>query len=219
MSDNETNQRLFREPVSGFLHLGGALLAAAGLVWLIVQTVGDTPKLFAVIVYGASLVLLFTASTVMHLYNGSDKTIRRLIRLDHAAIYLLIAGTYTPMCVTILDGGWRVGILAAVWTMAVIGVVYKIVIGPAPRPTMRSTLFYMAMGWLVVLILPRLIAALPMAALILIGAGGLAYTIGAIVYSFDDPDVRPLFGLHEVWHLFVLAGSGLHFAAIAVFVI
>ncbi len=209
----------FREPVSGLLHLAGAVLAVFGLFWLLHRAAGDPPRVASVVVYGVSLILLFTASSVMHLYNGSRRTIDVLNRLDHAAIYLLTAGTYTPVCVNVLEGGWGAGLLAAVWALAAVGVVYKLVVGPGRRSTTRSTLLYLAMGWLAVVAIPKLIEALPLPALVLIAAGGLAYTIGAIVYLFDDPDVRPTFGLHEIWHLFVLAGSGFHFAAISVFVI
>lgn len=209
----------FREPVSGLLHVVGAVLAVFGLFWLLHRAAGDPPRVASVAVYGTSLILLFTASSVMHLYKGPRRTIDVLNRLDHAAIYLLTAGTYTPICVNVLQGGWGAGMLAAVWAFAVVGVVYKLVVGPGRRSSTRSTLLYLAMGWMAVIAVPKLIEALPLPALALIAAGGLAYTVGAIVYFFDDPDVRPTFGLHEIWHIFVLAGSGFHFAAIAVFVV
>lgn len=210
--------RRFREPVSGLLHLGGAVLAVAGLWWLISRTTGDLPRLLSVAVYGVSLVLLYTASAVMHLYNGPRHNIDRLNRLDHAAIYVLTAGTYTPICVNVLEGGLGYMLLVAVWVLAAIGAAYKIVVGPGRRSSTRSTLFYVAMGWLAVVAVPQLLRALPLPAIALIAAGGLAYSAGAVVYFFDDPDVRPTFGLHELWHVFVLAGSSLHFAAIIVYI-
>ena len=212
-------KRWFREPVSGLLHLGGALLSAVGLIWLVVQTRDEEAKLASVAVYGVSLVLLFSASSAMHLYKGTRRQIDRLNRLDHASIYVLTAGTYTPFCVNSLGDGWGMAGLAAVWALAAAGVVYKLAIGPGRRSSARSTLLYVGMGWMAVLILPELIRLLPPAALVLIVAGGLAYTVGALIYMFDDPDVRPGFGLHEIWHLFVLTGSGFHFAAIAAFVV
>ena len=212
-------KRWFREPISGLTHLGGAVLSVVGLVWLITLTQGEELKLVSVVVYGVSLVFLYSASAAMHLVKASSRVIDYLNRVDHAGIYILTAGTYTPICLNVLVDPLRMWLLTAVWIAAAAGIAHKLVIGPGRKSSMLSTLFYLAMGWMAVVALPQLVRRLPMPALALIAAGGLAYSVGAIVYMFDDPDVRPGFGLHEIWHLFVLTGSGLHFAAVAGYVV
>lgn len=199
----------FREPVSGFTHLAGALLAAAGLIWLVLLTRADTAKLMSMIVYGASLVLLYTASTVMHLTKGSERLVLLLNRIDHAAIYLLIAGSYTPIAYYALTGAWRWGLLAVVWMLAVTGVVYKLFF--LRRDGHLSTLFYVGMGWLGVLVVPQIAGVFPPEAIALLLAGGLIYSAGALIFALRRPNFHPHFGFHELWHLFVLAGSALHF--------
>jgi hemolysin III len=214
-----TLYRWFREPVSGLTHLAGALIAVPGLAWLIARSDGDPAKLASVVVYGLSVIVLFTSSAVMHLTHGSARLIDWLNRFDHSAIYLLTAGTYTPVCVNSLHGPLRLGLLIAVWVLAGLGVAQKLIVGPGRKSSTLSTAFYIGMGWLAVIALPQLIRVLPLPALLLIVVGGLAYSGGALVYLFDDPDVRPVFGLHEAWHLFVLAGAACHFAAIGLYVV
>src|SRR3954466_7497456 len=118
----------FREPVNGFTHLAGALLAVIGTIWLIAATWQDLAKMIAVAVYGISLIILYSASAMLHLSHGSEQRILQLERFDHAAIYLLIAGTYTPFCYALLTGAWRVGMLVLLWGLALAGVIYKLFI-------------------------------------------------------------------------------------------
>ena len=118
-----------------------------------------------------------------------------------------------------MHGPLRIGLLIGIWALAAIGVTRKLVVGPGRKSSNLSTAFYIGMGWLAVIALPQLIRTLPIGAIVLIAAGGLAYSGGAIFYLFDNPDVRPVFGLHETWHLFVLTGAACHYAAIAVYIV
>jgi hemolysin III len=207
----------FREPVSGFTHLAGAILGLVGMVWLLAGATGEPGKMVSVLVYGVSLVLLYSASTALHLVNGPPATVRWLQRLDHAAIYTLIAGTYTPICYNLLTGAWQWGLLGVVWAVAVVGVVFKLV--ARNIDSHLSTLGYVAMGWIALVAAPHLLQQLPAGAIWLILGGGLLYSIGAVIFATRRPNFHPHFGFHEVWHLFVLGGSGMHFAAILIYAV
>ncbi len=206
----------FREPVSGLTHLAGAILGAAGLVWLVARTWDEPGKMLSMMVYGASLVLLYSASAALHLVKGTPRTILWLARVDHAAIYALIAGTYTPICYNVLTGGWRWGMLSTIWALAVVGIVFKLLY--LREAGHLSTLLYVGMGWLALLLLPTLLERLPAAAIWLIAGGGLLYSAGAVIFALRRPNLHPHFGFHELWHLFVLGGSALHFAAVLLYV-
>ena len=208
----------FREPVNGFTHLLGVFLGFGALVWLIVMTHDHTAKLVSVTIYGVSVILLYAASTTFHLVNGSERTVLFLRRLDHAAIYIMIAGTYTPIVYNVLSGYWRWGVLAVMWALAAVGIVYKLLFLHGNRNHL-STLLYVLMGWLAILILPQALALMEPEAILLIAAGGLVYTAGAVVFALQKPNFHRHFGHHELWHLFVLGGSILHFIAIAAYVI
>lgn len=207
----------FREPVNGFTHLAGAVLAAAGLAWLAAAAWGDAPRLLAVVVYGVSMIVLYLASAAFHLAHGSERTLLWLRRFDHAAIYGLIAGTYTPILYSLLDGGWRWGMLALVWGFAAVGIAYKLL--RLREGSLWSLAFYVVMGWLGVIALPQALPAMPPQAGLLILAGGLVYMLGALIFGIRRPNFHPHFGHHEIWHLCVLGGSALHFAAIRLYMI
>lgn len=207
----------FREPVNGFTHLAGAVLGAIGLIVLIALTYNEPGKLLTMIVYGVSLILLYTASTTYHLTKGSQSLEDWLRSLDHAAIYLLIAGTYTPFCYNLLSGGWRWGMLGLVWALALVGIVYKIALRHRSHSQL-STVLYVGMGWLALLILPHAINRLAPGALGLLIAGGVVYSLGAVIYALRRPNFHRYFGHHEVWHLFVLGGSALHYLAVLLYV-
>ena len=204
-----------RDPVSGYSHLVGLVLAAVGGLALVVRPSHRAWTLATTGTYAACLVAMFGASSTYHLVRGSEALVARLRKLDHAAIFLMIAGTCTPIFFRCFDGAVRAAMLATVWGCALVGLVLRAVWTGAPRTL--YTLMYVAMGWLVVVQGPRAFAALPASVVGRVCAGGTAYTLGALVYARKRPDPFPdVFGFHEIWHLFVLCGSGLHYGAIFV---
>lgn len=209
--------RSVREPVNGLSHLGGAIAALAGLVALLVIGRSNAGKELSLLIYGCTLVLLFSASATYHLVRGSPRVTTILRKLDHAAIYLLIAGSYTPFCYNMFSGFWKWGLLATVWSLALAGVALKLLTVRSPR--WLSTGLYLLLGWMVVLGLQEMLAKMPTGAIVWISVGGVLYTLGAIVYAAKLLDFAPgKFGFHEVWHLFVILGAAAHFVAVAVYV-
>ena len=204
--------KYFREPVSGFTHLLGAVLALAGMIWLLVVSSHDVARIIVSLVYGLSVIATFSASTLMHLYNGSQNVIKWLIRFDHATIYIMIAGTYTPMAYVLLDTAWFVGMMVAIWGMALGGVIWKLFF--YHEDNIWSLAYYLGMGWFSLLLLPHVLQFVNLVAFVLIVCGGLMYTIGAIIFGLKKPNINQWWGHHEIWHLFTLAGFAFHFFAI-----
>ena len=203
----------FREPFSGFSHLFGLALAVAGCAWLVTNRGSDSRMNAAVCIYGASLIALYAASSAYHLVVAGERATRALRALDHLAIFFVVAGTCTPVFCRAFEGTTRTIMLGAIWSAALVGVVLRAAWRRAPRAL--YTALYVAMGWMVVLRWPELRRTVPTAALVLVVAGGVTYTLGAAVYALRRPNPFPrVFGFHEIWHLFVLGGSGLHFAAV-----
>jgi hemolysin III len=202
-----------REPVSGLTHLGGAIAALIGQIVLLVLASSGLEKLISTLVYGLSLVGLFSASAAYHLVNAGPKVTAVLRKLDHSAIYLLIAGTYTPFCVNAFSGFYRWGLLAIVWAIAMAGIVVKLFYMGAPR--WLSAGIYVLMGWLCLMAAGEMTTALTPFALGWLIAGGVIYTLGAVVYATKIFNFVPgKFGFHEVWHIFVLLGALAHFVAV-----
>ena len=207
-------KKWLREPISGLTHLAGALLALVALGVLMVGAAGEgrVDQLVAFGVFGCSLVALYGASALYHLLPVSPAAVARLRRWDHVMIFVLIAGTYTPICVLALKGGWGVGLLVLVWALAFCGGVLKLSWMGAPR--WLSVGLYLGMGWIAVLAASAILKAVPPGGIAWILAGGLVYSAGALIYALKWPDIRPgVFGFHELWHLFVMAGSACHFWA------
>jgi hemolysin III len=199
-----------REPVNGASHLLGFMLAGAG-TFLLLKIARGPWMLAGFSVYGASLLLLYGASSLYHLLPVSERPLRALRTLDHIAIYFLIAGTYTPIALVTLHGrlGWT--LLVIVWLIAVAGIPFKLLFLDAP--VWISTGTYLAMGYLALVAVPPLARAVPPSGLLWLMIGGLAYTVGAVIYSRQRPNPFPgLLGHHEIWHLLVLLGSACHFA-------
>ncbi len=194
-------------------HGFGAVLSVAGLVLMVVWSAlhGDAWVVTSTAVYGVSLVVLYTASTLYHSVT-SDRWKRLLQKVDHAAIYLLIAGTYTPFVLGPLRGGWGWTLFGIVWGFAVVGIILKLFF--AGRADVLSTIAYLVMGWLVVIAIKPLIAALPAGALWLLVGGGLCYTVGTIFYLWEKLPYN-----HAVWHVWVLGGSICHWAAVFGYVV
>ncbi len=207
---NPLSSRL-RDPVSARSHLVGAILSLAGLVALVVGAVRRaTPwHIVAFAIYGASLILLYTASTLYHALPVPRSGFGVFRRLDHMMIYVLIAGTYTPLSLIALHGSWRWAMLAGIWGLAAVGMVVTGVWFKGLR--WLSTGLYLGMGWLVVVATGPLRRAIPGAGFLWLVAGGAFYTVGALIYGFKRPNLSRTVGFHELFHLFVLAGSLSHF--------
>lgn len=207
-----------RQPFSGFSHLLAAILSVFGLGFLLYHGWGDTTRELSFLVYGISLVLMFASSAAYHLTNSNDRTMLFLRKLDHTAIYLLIAGTYTPICLNFFSGFWRLGLLAIVWGFAFTGIAVKLFIIRAPRWVTAG--IYLVMGWLCIMAVGEMLRSMPAGALAWLIAGGLFYSIGAIIYITKKMDFIPgVFGFHEIWHIFVLLGAYSHFMVMALFTV
>ena len=207
-----------REPVNALTHLGGAVAALFGLAVLLALSWNGPVKLTAAMIYGLSLIALFSASAAYHGATARARVLIWLRKLDHAAIFLLIAGTYTPFCLVAFTGFWRWGMLALIWTIALIGILFKLLTARAPR--WLSAGAYVLMGWLALAAVGEMLRVLPAGALAWLLAGGVIYTLGAVVYVTKLFNFWPgRFGFHEVWHVFVLLGALAHFIAIAGYVL
>lgn len=207
-----------KEPFSTYSHFFGVLLSIAALVALVVQSDGHVWRTIGFSIYGATLILLYSASTLYHWLPLSPRGEDILRRFDHIAIFWLIAGSYTPVCVITLRGAWGWSILGAVWALALGGTALKLFWEHLPNPL--SAALYVGMGWLAVVAIAPLTRNLPPPAILWLLAGGLAYTAGALIYAIERPDPFPtVFGHHEVFHVFVLAGSALHFVFMARYVL
>lgn len=203
-----------REELANSLTHGlGAGLSVAGLVLLVVRSAqhGNTWHVVSTAIFGASLVLLYAASTLYHSLRG-ERLKQVLQKFDHAAIFLLIAGTYTPFVLVTLRGPWGWSLFGVVWGLAVAGVTLKFWL--AGRFRLISTLIYLAMGWLVMVAIKPLVAALPAGGLQLLFAGGLCYTGGAAFYLWKRLPFH-----HAIWHLWVLGGSACHWTAVFFYVV
>lgn len=198
------------EVANALTHAIGVALALGGLAVLVILASlrGNALQLVSYSVYGVTLVLLYAASTAYHGVR-MPRAKRVLQTLDHAAIYLLIAGTYTPFTLISLRGAWGWSLFGIVWALAAIGVVFKIFFtGRFPR---TSVVIYLGMGWMALVAVRQLFASLPRNGLILLFAGGLCYTLGVLFFAFDYKRLH-----HAIWHLFVLAGSVCHFFAVLI---
>jgi hemolysin III len=203
----------YGEKFNALSHLAGAVLALVGAVALVVVAVldGDPWKVASVSIYGVTLLLLYSFSTLYHSLRGRAKTILR--ELDHHGIYLLIAGTYTPFCLVTLRGPWGWSLLGVVWGLAVLGSLQELKSKNGAR--ILSVVIYVVMGWAALVALVPLLHALGPAGFAWLAAGGLFYTIGIVFYVLD----ARLTHAHGVWHLFVLAGSASHYVAILCYVL
>jgi hemolysin III len=200
------------ERFNSISHLIGAIAALVGLIVVVVIAAqqGDLWKIISFSVYGTTLFLLYTISTLYHSLRGRAKQIFR--KLDHLSIYLLIAGTYTPFTLVTLRGVWGWWLFGVIWGLAVVGMALEAL--PQKGNRVLSVAVYILMGWLVVVALKPLLEALPFAGFIWLLMGGLFYTGGIVFYLFDEK-VRHF---HGIWHLFVLAGSVSHYLTILLYV-
>ena len=201
------------ERFNAWTHLVGALLALTGATWLIVTTSlrADAQAITSVSIYGAALVLLYAISTVYHSVRGRAKRIWQ--KCDHLSIYLMIAGSYTPFCLISLRGAWGWSLFGVVWGLALIGMLQEI--KPRSEARVLSLVIYAVMGWAVLVATGPLLDALGTAGFVWLAAGGFLYSVG-VVFFVLDARVRHF---HGIWHLFVIAGSLMHYIAILGYVL
>ncbi|EFO81784.1 putative membrane protein [Oscillochloris trichoides DG-6] len=202
--------RRHEELANTLTHGAGAVasLAAGSVLTGLAMLSGDVWRIIGAAVFSLTLVLLYTASTLYHSAT-QDHIKKRMKIFDHCAIYLLIAGTYTPFTLVSLHGAWGWSLFGVIWSLAIAGVVFKLIF--TNRFKLISTLFYIGMGWLVVVAIVPMTQTLPASTLAWLVAGGLAYTAGTLFYH----NQRIPFS-HAIWHLFVIAGSVCHFVAVSV---
>jgi len=202
----------------GYSHALAAPVALVAAVLLLRSSAGHFDQQVAIAIYGATLVLLFAGSATLHLGRWGARPERILLRIDHSNIFLVIAGSYTPVAVTLLTGWSRVVILAAVWALALSGVVISIFRLPVSRRVKAG--LYLGMGWIGIFVAPEIYAAVGIPGMALIAAGGILYTLGAVCYAARWPNPwQAVFGYHEVFHLLVIAASALFVAFMAMFVV
>jgi hemolysin III len=205
--------RYLREPANSLTHFVGILLSIVGLIVLMVLSEGEPWRTVSFGVYGLSLILLYTASTLLHGLKVSERGQRFLRMFDHAAIFILIAGSYTPVTLISIRPeatAWGWTLFGIVWGIALLGVIFKLVWLEAPR--WLSVGLYLLMGWLAAVAIVPLVQALPTGGLVWLLVGGAFYSVGAVIYALKRPNLYPgILGYHELWHLFVLAGSISHF--------
>lgn len=213
--------KYIREPINGFTHLFGAILSFAGLLILVIKTTLKNPSplaLTAVIIFGISLILLYSASATYHLVIAKEKTIKFLRRLDHSMIFILIAGSYAPFCLISLNGvkGW---ILFGIEVfIAIIGICFKLIWFKSPRWV--STIIYVAMGWFAIFLIIPLYRALSIGGLLLLVIGGLFYTVGAVIYGAKPKFLKlKKLEFHEIFHIFILFGSLFQYLCVLLYVI
>ncbi len=202
-----------REPVNSLTHWAGALLALGGLVALLIVGWDSPAKVASLAVYGVSLIAMFSTSATYHMVRVKERALEIFRKVDHAAIYLLIAGTYTPFCVNAFEGFWKWGMLGIIWSLALIGIIVKVFYIRAPR--WLNAGIYLVMGWLSLAAVGQMFALLPGWVIGWLVTGGVLYTLGAIIYVTKIFNFKPgVFGFHEMWHIFVLLAAAAHYVAV-----
>ena len=210
-----------REPINTLTHLAGAVLSVFGLLAMLLKAADSTPgaaSITAVTFFGLSMILLYSASTAYHMAIGKETVIRFLRKIDHSMIYVLIAGTYAPFCLIVLEGvvGWSIFII--ILAAAVSGILFKMIWFKSPR--WLSTAIYISMGWMIILAGGPLWQSLAAPGFWLLVAGGILYTIGGIIYGLKPKFLEfKHFGYHEIFHIFILLGSFAHFLSVYCYVL
>jgi hemolysin III len=205
---------IIKYPIRSLIGVIAVLLSIVATILLVYRgaTQGNVWHVVSFCIYGVSLITLWTMSTLYHTLNVSSRANRILEQIDHAMIYFLIAGTYTPICLVVLRGGWGWSIFGVNWALAIAGIVLKLVFRqPKQWLIILFFSFYIIMGWLVVIAWYPLTHAMPQAGIFWLIWGGVFYTVGTLAFFLRNTKLHPWFGAHEIWHLFVLAGSFCHF--------
>lgn len=203
-----------RDPISSETHFIGACLSFIGLIYILFEGIYyslSSPVYIGSIIFGVSLIALYSASSIYHFFKGGQKIKTILRKLDHSMIYVLIVGTYTPVVLYCMDAPKSYYFLTVLWLIAGLGIIVKLFWLNAPRAI--ATLFYLVLGWAIVFDFNSFRSISSMC-LTTIAAGGICYSVGALIYIFKKPNISKEFGFHEIFHIFVMLGSFLHYIAI-----
>lgn len=209
-----------REPLNSLTHLFGILLSAIGLMLLLINSIqtNDVLKISTSIIFCLGLISLYSASTIYHWIIASERTLEILRKVDHIMIYILIAASYTPICIITLKGLLGYTLISVVWSLAILGIILKIVWLNAPRWLYTS--FYLILGWAALFVIYPLYKLLPLTGFLLLVLGGISYSIGAVIYGTKSEKFKVWkFGFHEIFHVFILLGSIIHYIMIFKYVI
>ena len=219
---SDTINRYVKDPGSAITHFIGMLMAIFAAVPLIIKAAHEPGRIYlvSIIIYAASLILLYAASTTYHTFNRSEQVNTILKKIDHMMISILIAGSYTPICLLVLGGRRGLFLLTVVWSFAIVGILIKAFWVYCPRWV--SSVLYIGMGWTCVLAFTQILNSMSAAAFLWLLAGGVIYTAGGVIYALKLPIFNlkhKNFGSHEIFHLFVMGGSACHFVVMYVFVL
>jgi hemolysin III len=218
MSSGETPFMAPKPLLRGWLHAAGAVAALITTIVMLVETAGDRSRFLSLLVFGLSMILLYVVSAVYHIGTWPERWRTILRVLDHANIFVFIAGAYTPICVILLSGAPRIALLVVIWSLALLGAVASFFTLYLPR--WGLILLYIGMGWIALFLLPQIQQAISLQPVLLLIAGGLLYTVGALIYAFRWPNPLPrVFGFHELFHLLVIAGTAAITSTIWVWVV
>ena len=210
------SKKVFRDTVSGMTHLVAAVIAIVGTVFLVTTSNGGTAEVVPKLIFGLSMVLLFAASATYHLVRGPEELINILKKIDHSMIYVLIAGTYTPVISICFTGVLQLIYIVGIWVFALLGVIFKIFY--AGRFRIVSTILYIIMGWSIIFAIVPLARSVGANGLILLFSAGASYTIGAIFYMLKKPNISKNFGFHELFHVLIILAAGAFYALIFLYV-
>lgn len=221
-SMSNTINHYVKDPGSAITHFIGMLMAIFAAVPLIIKAAHEPSRIYliSIIIYAASLILLYAASTTYHTFNRSERVNTILKKIDHMMISVLIAGSYTPICLLVLKGRRGLILLAIVWSFAIVGILIKAFWVYCPRWV--SSVLYIGMGWTCVLAFTQILNSMSTAAFLWLLSGGIIYTVGGIIYALKLPIFNlkhKNFGSHEIFHLFVMGGSACHFIVMYAFVL
>ena len=210
-------ERRIREPFNALSHFAGAIVSLFGLAILARASQDEPVKQLSLVIYGITLTVMFAASSAYHGIPGSSARVARLRKIDHAAIFALIAGSYTPLCVNLFSGFWQWGILILVWALAIAGMISKVFV--ITKSDFLTVSAYLGLGWLALSGIGEIRRTLTDGGTNWLLAGGLLYSTGALLSWKKRPRLKPgIFSHHEVWHLFVLAAAFCHFMLVYLFV-
>ena len=214
-------KRYLFEPISSITHIAGAVAAASGSILLIFLTWGEAEKMVALGIFGLSMVILFTVSALFHGIKLGENRRMWLNRMDHGAIFLLIAGTYTPIVVVLYPSGWRTVIMIIIWLTVLVGIAFKLF--SRRIHGLLNASIYPIISWAGVIpaiLIAQIRDVFTRGGIGLVALGGIIYMTGFLVYFFKKPDPWPeLFGHHEIWHLFVLGGTLCHFLFMVLYIV